>query len=247
MRREPLAVIDPVARQSASLRGQVTDRVRDAILDGRLHPGQKLVERELCTLLGVSRTLLREVLQQLQAEGLITSVPHRGPSVALIGADEVSEIYEARVALESVAGSGFARHATDEQVRVLRQTFEKLRLPEAQATPRSMLLAKNDFYSVLLDGCGNRVIAQVLVQLNNRMMLFKRLSLSTAGRIPQMVEELEAIVEAIEARDTERAAARCRDHVSKAAKTVQHQLKVAQEMKQEHHGQEHPTARVATS
>jgi len=242
-----MAPIARVVRQSASLREQVADRLRDAILDGRLRPGQKLVERELCSLLDISRTLLREALQQLQAEGLITTVLHKGPSVAVIGADEVKDIYQVRTALESIAGADFARHASDAQVRLLRDKFEQLKTAESNASPRAMLLAKNEFYAVLLEGCGNRVIGQVLTQLNNRMMLFKRLSLSAPGRIPQMVEEIEAIVEAVEARDTELAAARCREHVLNAAKTVKRQLEAGLRLEHDDDGEVDLRHRAANS
>jgi DNA-binding GntR family transcriptional regulator len=216
-----------------SLREQVADRLREAILDGRLKPGQKLIERELCELLDISRTLLREALQQIQAEGLITSVLHRGPAVAMIGADEVSEIYEVREALEALAGAAFARNASDDDIRLLRERFEALKTPAANMDARSMLLAKNAFYSVLLERCGNRVVAQILTMLNNRMMLFKRLSLSAPGRTAEMIEEVGRIVVAIEDRNPKKAGSLCAAHVASARKTVMGQLQDGQSVDQE--------------
>jgi len=217
-------VVGPVPRHAASLRLKVTESLRDAILDGRLKPGQKLVERELCELLDISRTLLREALQQLQAEGLITSEMHKGPSVALIGIEEVSEIYDIRQALEAMAARAFARKATDEQVRALREQCENLKQPEATHSPRDMLIAKGGFYAVLFEGSGNPVASAILKQLNNRMMLYKRLSLSAPGRLPETLRELEGIVSAIEDRDADRAAILCAAHVANAATTVLRQL-----------------------
>lgn len=219
-----MGIIDPVRRDAASLRERVTASIRNAILDGKFEPGQKLVERELCSALDISRTLLREVLPQLQAEGLIKSVAHKGPSVASIQADEVMEIYQVRLALEALAVREFARNASDQQVRELREQLSALKRPEAAANLRNLLRAKAGFYSVLFEGCGNRVIHQTLEQLNNRMVLYKRLSLSVPGRLAEAINELEAIVSAIEARDPEQAAKLCDVHVLNSQKNVLRQL-----------------------
>ena len=218
-----------VIREAASLRHQVTESLRLAIIDGRLKPGQKLIERELCERLEISRPLLREVLQQLQAEGLITSVLHKGPFVTMIGADEVDEIYEVRTALESLIGRSFTEHATDAEVVALRAAVEALRPSVAEDSPRDLLIAKGGFYAVLFEGCRNRVATQILTQLNNRMMLYKRLSLSAPGRPAETLAELDAIVTAIEARNGKRVAQLCATHVANARRTVIRQLAVESE------------------
>lgn len=206
-----------IARELSSLRHQATDRLRAAILAGRFAPGQRLVERELWQSLGISRPVLREALQHLQAEGLIRIIPHKGPLVATIDLDEARAIYEVRRSLEGLAGEGFARHASNEQVARLRAALQYLHTPAASADTAALLAAKNAFYAVLLEGCGNQVVGQILTQLNNRVTLLRRLSLSQAGRLPRALVELEAIVEAIEAHDPVRARDACALHVSSAA------------------------------
>jgi DNA-binding GntR family transcriptional regulator len=218
-----------VSRENASLRQQVTESLRLAILDGQLRPGQKLVERELCGALKISRTLLREALQQLQAEGLIATVLHKGPFVALIGADEAGEIYEVRRVLEGLVGRGFAQNATDAEVAELRAQLEAIRPSVADGSPRDLLIAKGGFYAVLYEGCRNRVATQILTQLNNRMMLYKRLSLSAPGRPAEMLKELDAIVAAIETRDPDLTAGLCAIHVANARRTVMRQLSLEQD------------------
>jgi DNA-binding GntR family transcriptional regulator len=87
-----------------TLRRQVENALREAIMSGRFHPGQRLIERELCENLGVSRTSIREALRQLEAEKLICIVPHKGPTVASISLKEAEELYALRSVLE-----GFCR------------------------------------------------------------------------------------------------------------------------------------------
>jgi DNA-binding GntR family transcriptional regulator len=219
-----VSVISPITREVTLLREQVTASIRDAILNGGLEPGQKLVERELCSALDISRSLLREVLPQLQAEGLIKSVAHKGPFVASIQAEDVREIYQVRRVLEALAVREFTRNASDGQVKELREQLGALKKPEAAASLHGLLLAKAGFYSVLLEGCGNRVINQTLKQLNNRMVLYKRMSLSVPGRLPQAIKELEAIVSAIEARDPDKASELCDVHVMHSEQNVLRQL-----------------------
>ena len=209
-----------LSREVISLRQQVTDRLREAILSGHFGPGQRLVERDLWQSLGISRTVLREALQHLQAEGLITMILHKGPVVATISADEARELYEVRGSLEALAGAGFARNASDAQIGRLRETLDYLRTPQASASTAALLAAKNAFYTILLEGCGNRVVGQMLTQLNNRVTLLRRMSLGKPGRLPQTIEELQAIVGAIEARDARRAGALCAAHVARAAEVV---------------------------
>ena len=208
--------IRPIERESMPLRRQVTSRLREAIVNGDLKPGQKLVERELCASLDVSRPLLREALPQLQAEGLITWVAHRGPSVALVDTDEVREIFQVRVALESLAAREFARNASDEQIAELRRQVSSQKPVDAPGSLRDVLALKVGFYSVLFEGCGNRMIGQIVNQLINRIVLFEELSLPAPARLQEVIEELGAIVSAIEARDAPLAGKMCEIHVRNA-------------------------------
>src|SRR5690606_173352 len=138
-------------------------------------------ERDLWQSLGISRTVVREALQHLQAEGLIDIIPHRGPVVATLSADEVRELYVVRGALEALAGEGFARNATDEQVARLREALEYLRQPEASASTESLLAAKNAFYAILREGCGNPTGRERRTQPHKRVRLRSRASPGPAG------------------------------------------------------------------
>ncbi|WP_353713626.1 GntR family transcriptional regulator [Arthrobacter sp. K5] len=196
------------------------ETIRDAILYGTLEPGQKLVERELCAMLDVSRTLLREALRQLQAEGLITNVMHKGPSVAVITKDVAQEIYEIRQLLEGQLTYNFALRATDEQIDELDKAVQQLWEPGMADNAQLLLQTKNSFYDVLMAGSGNGTIAQLLVQLTNRVTLLRRKSLAAPGRVDAMRTELASIVEAVRARDPEAAAQRCREHVARAGEII---------------------------
>src|SRR5208282_2451097 len=101
-----------ITRLPVPLRNRVVERLRVAIREQLLPEGSRLVERQLCEMLGVSRTLVREALRQLEAEGLVTIIPHRGPSVARLDRATVKGIYEVRGVLEALAGRLFVERAT---------------------------------------------------------------------------------------------------------------------------------------
>lgn len=208
-----------VSREETSLRQRATQALRQAILEGVFSPGQKLSERELCERLDVSRSCVRESLQHLQAEGLVTIVPHRGPEVATIGAHEVRDIYAVRASLESLAVSGFIGHATPAQRRALRDCVDQL-ATHADGGQAQVLGIKNQFYDVLIDGCGNTVVGQLLRQLNNRVTVLRRVSMARPGRLPQTIRELETLVQAIDDGDEVRAVRLCGEHVRLACANV---------------------------
>src|SRR5215469_10196351 len=104
-----------VTRTSAPVRIQVEHRLRHAILTGHFRPGDRLIERELLELLGVSRSSLREALRHLEGHGLVVNIPQKGLVVATMTLEEAAEIYQVRASVEGLAGSLFAEHASIEQ------------------------------------------------------------------------------------------------------------------------------------
>lgn len=212
-------VIDLAGRNDAApLRRHVEDKLRDAIVSGRFMPGERLRERELVDLFGVSRTSLREALRQIEAEGLITLEPNRGPVVATIGYDEVEQIYVARGVLEALACRLFAETASQAELDRLKGCFQRLvEAADAQDADRA-LEVKRAFYDTIFAGCGNAIVCQMLRQINNRIRLLRRLTLSQPDRLPDMASEVREIVDAILARDPDRAWSASLHHVKRAAR-----------------------------
>ncbi|HEY6005557.1 MAG TPA: GntR family transcriptional regulator [Anaeromyxobacter sp.] len=208
-----------IARESATLRLQVEDKLRKAIATGRFRAGERLVERELCALLGVGRTSVREALRQLEAEGLIVTIPHRGPAVASIGPKEARQLYEVRALLEGFAGRGCAMHATPEQVADLERAVVALEKAAGEGGA-ALIEAKTSFYERLLASCGNDVVRQILTGLHNRITLLRSTSMQQPGRLPRSLKEIRLICERIAARDAEGAERACIEHIRNAAEVA---------------------------
>jgi DNA-binding GntR family transcriptional regulator len=211
-----------VGRVAAPLREQVTDVLREAILDFRLRPGERLVERDLIEKTGVSRATIREVLRQLTAEGLVTVIPQRGAVVVELTRKEAADLYEVRTMLEGLAARLFAERASDEQVAALRAQVDQLRtafeeLDSADQRIQTMLDVKDRYYDVFLEGCGNDQIRSIHEGLQARVRLMRATSLGQPDRPGQTLTEIDAVVTAIEARDPEAAEKLAKAHVERAA------------------------------
>jgi DNA-binding GntR family transcriptional regulator len=203
------------------VRRQVEERLRDAIISSRFPPGEHLSDRLLCEIFGVSRGVIREAVRLLEAEGLITLVPNRGPFVAYLSAAEATQVYEVRAVLEALAGQGFAERASTEEIAELRAVFEEIAAIRPGSVDRMAVLGlKRRFYDVMLRGCRNAYVARMLDQLLNRNSQLRATTLSDPSRLPQTVIEIRRIVEAIERRDREGAWLACREHVMKAAEVA---------------------------
>jgi DNA-binding GntR family transcriptional regulator len=207
-----------VERTPAPVRAQVLDNLRQAIVERRLLPGQRLIERELVEMTGVSRTSIREALRELTAEGLVTTIPNKGTIVASVSAEEARQLYEVRSALEALAGRLFTLNASRAQRGALAKALA--RIERLTSRGASMLAAKDAFYDVLFEGGGNDALRSVVAGLHARVSVLRSLSLSVEGRPAESLAELRAIMEAVDAGDADAAAAACSRHVEEAGRVV---------------------------
>lgn len=206
-----------VERHAAPLRHSVIDSIRNAIALGHFKSGERLPERLLCETTGVSRTLIREALRQLESEGIVKVVPNRGPIVATVTAKEAKDIYRVRAELEGLASELFAEAASEAARASLLAAFEGLKRASASVNSLDRLNAKNAFYTSLLEGSGNSALAISLHFLNSRIMLLRATSLQAPGRIEKSIGELSELVDALMARDAAKARRLAVEHVTKAA------------------------------
>jgi DNA-binding GntR family transcriptional regulator len=209
-----------ISAAAAPLRREIETRLRAGIVAGRFKPGDRLIEREMCELLGVSRASLREALRQLEAEELVTIVPHRGPVVSEITIEEAEQLYDVRAMLEGLAARRFAETATDEDIAVLRKALKTFADVVRGKSSVPLLSAKAGIYEVLLDRCGNRIAGRMLTQLNNRVGLLRSTSMSQKGRVKNTLAEVTRIVDAIERRDPAGVWQATVEHVARAAEVA---------------------------
>lgn len=204
-------------RQAAPLREQAVIELRQRIVHGKFSAGERLKEAVLVEELQVSRTVVREALRQLESEKLIRIEPQVGPVVTELTVDEARQLYEVRAALEATAARLAASHRTDEQLGRLQ---ESLRVIEANLTPvEELLVAKRGFYEALIAASHNTIIGEQLQGVQARISLLRRVTLNQPGRGPQMLAELQAVIDAVAAHDENLAYTASVEHVM-AASTI---------------------------
>jgi DNA-binding GntR family transcriptional regulator len=200
-----------------TVRAIVARKLRQAIMSGNLKPGQRLVERELCEMMGVSRPSIREALRLLEADGLVNTVPHRGPMVSTISLEEARQLYAARAVLEGFAGRECARLHDPAVVRKIGEALGRLKVALAESDMIAVLEAKTDFYAALIGGCQNAFIERMLKPLHDRITLLRITSMSHPKRVNKSLREVTAIWRAIQSGDEDLAERCCVDHIKAAA------------------------------
>ncbi|MBT1003942.1 GntR family transcriptional regulator [Paenarthrobacter sp. DKR-5] len=207
------------------MRLQVTAAIRDAICNLQYTPGQRLVERELVEKYGVSRATIREVLQALSSEGLVTVIPQRGATVTEPNAEDARDLYEIRSVLECLLVSKFCERASRAQrLRLAVAVEEFAEAVDAGLPITETMKVKDRFYDVLLDGAASPSLWQVIEGIQARVHVLRATSMSATGRGETAVKELRAVSDAVEAGDTEAAVAAYRHHIEQAGKTALQRL-----------------------
>lgn len=210
-----------IQRTPAPLRRQVVDQLRETIISGQLPPGARLVERELVALLGVSRTVIREALRQLESEGLVSTQAGRGPAVRELTLEEARDLYSIRAVLEGLAAKLCADHAGADQLRRLEGALQDTSAAYQAGDPDEILRVKSRFYEELLEGAGSTTLSAMLAGLHGRISRWRAMGLSHPKRSPkrsaQSLKALRAVLAAIKVHDGNRAEALMREEVVRAA------------------------------
>lgn len=191
--------------------------ILEAIEAGTFKPGDRLVESELAERLGVSRTPVREALQRLETQAMVTR-DGRSLIVASLDHNQLAELYAVRTELEGLAARLAARHATEEEVRVLRGMVEEDR-KLLGGDPRALSRANKRFHRQIHLASHNRFLVQQLDLVARSMALMASTSFAAEGRDAAGLAEHDAIVTAIEAGDAEAAWQALRIHISRAYET----------------------------
>lgn len=203
-----------------SVHQQAAEKLRRAILSGLFKPGDRLTEASLCERLGVSRPLIREALRSLEAEKLITIVPNRGPIVPIISWQEAQEIYQVRAVLEGEAAASFAKRAAPADIKTMREALKRFNTANKTGNVFGRLNTTSQFYEVILSGCGNRVIQDILQGLVARITFLRMRSMSKVGRATFSAREMKKILLAVEAGDAKAARSAAVRHVIQACEAA---------------------------
>jgi DNA-binding GntR family transcriptional regulator len=220
---DPLPALE-IEKLAAPLRQRVEGVLREAIISGQLAPGRRLTERELTAMTGVSRTLIREALRQLESEGLITVIPNRGPVVRELTLAEARDLYAIRAVLEGLAARRFVENADEAELKRLEQAADAAVAAYRSGDLQQALETKNRLYDVLFEGAKSETLSSMLTTLHARIWRWRALGVKhpqrTAQRSKEAVRDLKAMVAAIRARDADTAERTTREGANRGAAEV---------------------------
>ncbi|KPQ18585.1 MAG: GntR family transcriptional regulator [Rhodobacteraceae bacterium HLUCCO18] len=193
--------IGAVERPQMLLRDQVLAKLREAIITGVYRPGERMLERELCDMLDVSRTSVREALRQLEIEELVSVGPRGRPFVTEISAEAAREIYEFRAVLETAAVEMFIARAPEAAFAELQRLSGAFADALDRGDIKARLQLKTAFYETLFGHAGNPPMHTVFIRVFNRIGFLRARSLRRVDNAARRSAELQAIVDRIVARD----------------------------------------------
>ncbi|CAM4084978.1 GntR family transcriptional regulator [Paracoccus yeei] len=207
-----------------TLREIAVERIRAAIVSGRFPSGLRLVERNLVDQLGVSRSVIREAIRYLEAEGLVEVLPRSGPVVATLDWERARQIYDIRLRLEAAAAADFARNADNAARARLAEALNLLQKAFESDDPQVLYDATTRFYEEIFTSAGHHIAWEIVHRLNGRISRLRALTLASTDRRVSGQARMQCIAEAILARDPDAAEHAVREHLTEAAQIAKRLL-----------------------
>ncbi len=221
-------ILEKIEKSPQTLRDIVQARMREAIFDGRFAPGERLVERPLCEQLGVSRTVVRETIRYLEAEGLVEIIPNRGPIVATLNRDQARQIYDIRRQLEGAAAAACAQKQGRDLGPKLSAALTTLQEKIHDTQWVDFLQATTHFYELIFQEAGHNIAWDIVQRLNGRISRLRTLTITDPTRERPGMSHMVAIHDAILSRDAQRAQLAVENHIADAAQIANRFLQEAE-------------------
>jgi DNA-binding GntR family transcriptional regulator len=179
---------------------RITKEIEEAILSGQLKPRERLVEMDLISQFGVSRTVIREALKRLEAKGLIRTTPYRGAVVADLTIEEIEEIYFVRAELEKIAARLVIKHITPKEVQHLKRLSREVERHLREKT-HQMIEVDSEFHRMIFKACRNRYLYDMIDFLRTKAHIVRFNAWSLLHRIEESIVEHREMIKAIEERN----------------------------------------------
>lgn len=201
-----------------TLRELCLDKVRNAIITGYFPSGKRLVERTLCEELGVSRSVVREVIRYLEAEGLVEILPNKGPIVSLLNWDIASQIYEIRLLLEQSAVVDCTKNLDEKTAEKLKLLLEDLKAAFAADDINLIIATSTRLYETIFTTANHHIAWEVVQRLNGRISRLRAMTMKTTKREISGYQRIKNMCEAIYLhKDPEKAKQAVAEHIAEAA------------------------------
>lgn len=210
-----------IKMQTSNIRDVAYSTLKQAIIEGKLLPGEKLVEKNLAELLNVSRTPLREAISTLEQEGWVTRVPSRGVKVSEISESDINNLFSVRAVLEGLCAFQATQYGTQEFIDDLEFVLTKMERASKQEDHTGVVEFGKQFHKCVIKASQNDYCLDILGKTMERIERFRHLGVrSKPGRGFEAVSEHKAIFEAIFARDSGKAEKLMKEHIYNSTEAI---------------------------
>ncbi|MBZ4655281.1 MAG: transcriptional regulator, GntR family [Peptococcaceae bacterium] len=206
--------------QVKPIRDIVYESLRAAILEGKLKPGERLVEKDIAEKFNISRTPVREALRKLEIEGFLEYIPRKGDIVKAIDKGEIKEIYAIRKALECLAISSVIENITAQEISQLEQLLADAEQLEKEGKPDKVFEASQRFNEVLLSASKMPKLIGLINNMKEQLERLRRITMSRTERRKEVIKEHKAILQAVVARDYDKATELVVKHLEASMQTL---------------------------
>jgi DNA-binding GntR family transcriptional regulator len=203
---------------------RITKEIEEAILSGQLKPRERLVEMDLISQFGVSRTVIREALKRLEAKGLVRSTPYRGVVVADLTVEEIEEIYFLRAELEKIAARLVLKHITQKEIQNLRRLSIEVEKNLREKTYQ-MIEKDSEFHRMIFRACRNSYLYDMIDFLRTKAHIVRFSAWSLPQRVEESIVEHREMIKAIEERNLSQFEKLIIKHLTFAKNSYMSQLK----------------------
>lgn len=188
-----------------SLPQHIVEELERKILDGRLKPGQRVIEENLCRTFGVSRSPVREALHLLESQGFVVREPRRGVSVAKVTPQEAADIYRIRASLEGLATALAVQNRTPALLAELKAMHERMQAAAGQDDLRTYQKLNRRFHDLIITACGNARLIQLIRTFDKQTQRYRLAVTRAPGWMASSARFHAATVASFEAGDAEQA------------------------------------------
>lgn len=206
---------------SFSLTDEIADLIRERILKGEYHIGEKIKENQIATELRVSRTPIREAFKQLENEGLIDYIPNRGCFAKGFTGQDIDDIYAVRKALEVLSVEWAVHRITPEAIARLNDQCDLMEFYTSRRDSKKVLEINTDFHDVIYNATGSRFMAQVLRSYKEYIEQTRKVIFYEQDYLEAILKEHKAILEAITSGDVEKAKEAMANHLDTSKKRAE--------------------------
>ncbi|MEJ6022807.1 GntR family transcriptional regulator [Ramlibacter sp. PS4R-6] len=220
-----------IAIPRANLHEQVAQKLRQMLVEGRIPPGAKLNERELCEVLDVSRTPLREAIKMLAAEGLVELLPNRGAIAVSLGEDDIRHTFEVMAGLEGLSGELAAQRITDQELAEIRALHFEMMAAWTRRDLSNYYRLNALIHRAINAAAKNPVLSATYDRVNARLHALRFRSNQDEEKWKTAVKEHEQMVEALAARDAKAMRAVLSAHLQNKLEVVLEQMRAAKPAK----------------